>query len=199
MDTCSPLYRSASEQRSERANRKNAKELLLFALRILIEDLSQSIGRISHELDAVLTPAFRIGVKILDHLPVLPIHSGNILTVGTAEGLGELFELFDQLEREKPHAWIFLFFKVGPTVKAGNKGHTTQQGSTNATAARYAAAKRTHGPNDPLVHFIQFLLPHSQNRLTAVESLVEKIYRLLSHFFRTHYNLPKFSSQGFEI
>jgi len=61
------------------------------------EQLSLHKSRVPDELDTDFPSALRIAAKILDHLPVLPIHSGNVAAIGAAVFPSQFFEFPDKL------------------------------------------------------------------------------------------------------
>jgi hypothetical protein len=143
-------------------------------------------SRVANDLDADLPAAFRVFVEFPYHIPVEPIHSGNVAAIGAAMFRGDLLEFPDKFLAHRPHPWVFRAFKVPSAKKTRNHGNAPGQRPAYAARPADPAPKSPQGLDYFFINNPEFLLPNCKYCLASMKPLPEKIDCLIFHFLRTH-------------
>jgi len=156
----------------------------------LLEDLSKDKGKVTDQLDAMLSVAVGIGVVFFYGVPITPLHACNLPAGVAAECFGEFVKFFDEPVANTPHSGVFFSFEAAPTVQGRNCGHCAKKCPADCSGTGNSTTKSPNGSDNVFIFLFNFFQTHGQDGLASMETFFEKIHRLFSHIFWSHGIFP---------
>lgn len=101
------------------------------AFLFLFKDLSKDKGKVTDQLDAMLSAAVGVGVVFFYGVPIAPVDACDLPAGIAAECFGEFVKLFDELVPSAPHSGVFFFLEASSAMQGRNSGNCAKKCPAN--------------------------------------------------------------------
>ena len=124
----------------------------------------------------------------------LILTNGQTISVYQASGAavlpGQFLEPAHEPAGHFPPDGVLLLIEGSPAVDRGERGDSPQQRSTRVAGVPDASPEQAYSLDGGFVHHPELLLAHGQDRLASMESVGKQMPGPVTHFNRSHENLP---------